>query len=111
VKKLPTALERNAEDAKLLVQVIEFYHQTLLQSPEALDYLAKRGLPSTEAIGHFKLGFANRTLGYRLPEKNRVDGAALAIVEVARERDPPMERVVDGLRGGRAVGHLLPLRQ
>jgi DNA primase catalytic core len=77
VKKLPTALERNAEDAKLLVQVIEFYHQTLLQSPEALEYLAKRGLSSSEAINHFKLGFANRTLGYRLPEKSRVDGAAL----------------------------------
>jgi DNA primase catalytic core len=77
VKKLPTALERNAEDAKLLTQVIEFYHQTLLQSPEALEYLAKRGLSSSEAIGHFKLGFANRTLGYRLPEKNRVEGAVL----------------------------------
>jgi DNA primase catalytic core len=77
VKKLPTALERDAEDAKLLSQVIEFYHQTLLQSPEALEYLAKRGLSSSEAIKHFKLGFANRTLGYRLPEKNRVEGAAL----------------------------------
>jgi DNA primase catalytic core len=77
VRKLPTALERDAEDAKLLAQVIEFYHQTLLQSPEALDYLAKRGLSSSEAIGHFKLGFANRMLGYRLPEKNRVEGATL----------------------------------
>src|ERR1700722_18565371 len=35
VKKLPTALERDVEDAKLLVQVIEYYHQSLLQSPEA----------------------------------------------------------------------------
>jgi DNA primase len=77
VRKLPTTLERNAEDAKLLSQVIEYYHQTLLQSPEALDYLGKRGLSSAEAIKHFKLGFANRTLGYRLPEKNRVEGAAL----------------------------------
>jgi DNA primase len=77
VKKLPTTLERDAEDAKLLTQVIEFYHQTLLQSLEALDYLAKRGLSSSEAIKHFKLGFANRTLGYRLPEKNRVEGSAL----------------------------------
>ncbi len=77
VKKLPTALERNAEDAKLLVQVIDYYHQALLQSPEALDYLAKRGLRSEEAIRHFKLGFANRTLGYRLPDKDRVEGAAI----------------------------------
>ena len=28
-------------------------------------------------IGHFKLGFANRTLGYRLPEKNRKAGAEI----------------------------------
>ena len=28
-------------------------------------------------IEHFRLGFANRTLGYRLPEKNRVAGAEL----------------------------------
>jgi DNA primase catalytic core len=77
VRKLPTALERDAEDAKLLAQVIELYHQTLLQSPEALDYLAKRGLSSSEAVRNFKLGFANRTLGYRLPEKNRVEGSVL----------------------------------
>ena len=30
-----------------------------------------------EAIDHFKLGFANRTLGYRLPLKNRKEGAAI----------------------------------
>ena len=77
VKKLPTALERDVEDAKLLVQVIEYYHQSLLQSPEALDYLQRRGIGSEEAIRTFKLGFANRTLGYRLPEKTRVEGAEL----------------------------------
>ncbi|MCP4044181.1 MAG: toprim domain-containing protein, partial [Gammaproteobacteria bacterium] len=30
-----------------------------------------------EAIDRFKLGFANRTLGYRLPAKNRKEGAAI----------------------------------
>ena len=77
VKKLPTTLARDLEDARLLVQVIDYYHQSLLQSPEALEYLKRRGIASEEAIHTFKLGFANRTLGYRLPEKNRVDGAAL----------------------------------
>ncbi|MCU7850446.1 MAG: toprim domain-containing protein [Candidatus Thiodiazotropha sp. (ex Lucinoma kastoroae)] len=76
VRKLPTALEHNAEDTKLLRQVINYYHETLKQSPEALAYLEKRGI-SGEAINHFKLGFANRTLGYRLPEKNRKEGAAI----------------------------------
>ena len=77
VKKLPTALQPHQDDAKLLVQVIDFYHQTLLQSPEALAYLQRRGIDSPEALTTFKLGFANRTLGYRLPEKTRVQGAVL----------------------------------
>ena len=77
VQKLPSPLERSIEDAKLLVQVIEYYHQALKNSPEALAYLEKRGITSSEAIDHFKLGFANRTLGYRLPAKNRKEGATI----------------------------------
>lgn len=67
-KTLPP-LAAQAEDQKLLQQVIDYYHQTLKQSPEALDYLASRGLKSAELIDTFKLGYANRTLAYRLPEK------------------------------------------
>jgi DNA primase len=77
VKKLPMPIEPDAQDAHLLVQVIEYYHETLLGSPEALDYLTRRGIASEEAIRTFKLGFANRTLGYRLPATNRVEGAAV----------------------------------
>ena len=77
MKKLPTPIERDAEDARLLLQVIDYYHETLLASPEALDYLKRRGIGSEEAIKTFKLGYANRTLGYRLPQKNRVEGAAM----------------------------------
>ncbi|MCP4993418.1 MAG: DNA primase, partial [Gammaproteobacteria bacterium] len=76
VRKLPTALEHNAEDAKLLRHVLDYYHEALKQSPEALAYLEKRGL-SVDAIDHFKIGFANRSLGYRLPAKNRKEGAAI----------------------------------
>jgi len=77
VQKLPTPLARGAEDARLLRQVIDYYHETLLQAPEAQAYLEKRGLASREAIARFKLGYANRTLGYRLPAKTRQEGAAL----------------------------------
>jgi hypothetical protein len=77
VRRLPAPIERDAEDAKLLAQVIDYYHETLLGSPEALDYLKRRGIGSQEAIQTFRLGYANRTLGYRLPEKNRVQGAAI----------------------------------
>src|SRR5208282_5778207 len=43
---------------------------------EAQQYLIKRGLQSAEMVEQFRLGFANRTLGYYLPKSNRVDGAA-----------------------------------
>ncbi len=77
VKKLAAPLEHDAEDARLLVQVVDYYHQTLLQSPEAMQYLEKRGIASADCARHFKLGYANRTLGYRLPDANRIEGAAL----------------------------------
>lgn len=77
VPKLAAPVEVDADDAKLLVQVVDYYHETLKQSPEALAYLEERGIGSAEAIATFKLGFANRTLGYRLPQANRKAGAAL----------------------------------
>jgi DNA primase len=48
-----------------------------LQTPDAQAYLARRGLQSSEMIRHFRLGFANRTLGLRLPSNNRKAGAEL----------------------------------
>jgi DNA primase len=77
VRKLPPPIAREADDRVLLMQVVDYYNDALKQSPEALKYLASRGLKSPEIIDHFKLGFANRTLGYRLPEKNRAAGAEM----------------------------------
>ena len=64
-------------DQELLNQVIDFYHATLKSSPEALDYLEKRGLGSMELIEHFRLGYANRTLAYRLAPKQYKAGAEM----------------------------------
>ncbi len=77
VTKLPPPVEPDAEDHELLAQVVAYYHAALTQSPEALQYLERRGLRSAEMIEHFQLGFANRTLAYRLPAKNRQAGAEL----------------------------------
>ncbi len=77
VPKLPAPLERDADDRALLLQVVSFYHETLKQTPDALKYLAARGLESSEMIAHFRLGYANRTIGYRLPASNRAAGAEL----------------------------------
>ena len=75
VRSLPPPVTLDADDRALLVQVVQYYHQSLKDSPEALAYLEQRGLAHPELIDHFQLGYANRTLGLRLPEKNRKAGA------------------------------------
>jgi DNA primase len=77
VPKLPAPVSRDADGRALLLQVARYYHESLKNSPDALKYVQGRGLTSSEMIEHFQLGFANRTLGYGLPEKNRVAGAEL----------------------------------
>ncbi|MRT58243.1 toprim domain-containing protein [Enterobacteriaceae bacterium RIT693] len=42
----------------LLNQVVDFYHQNLLNSPEAQDWLVRRGLNHPELVSRFRLGFA-----------------------------------------------------
>lgn len=76
-QKIATPFQRDIEDQQLLNQVVDYYHQTLKQSPEAQAYLEKRGLVHPELIKTFKLGFANRSLSYRLPGKKTKDGAAI----------------------------------
>jgi DNA primase len=68
-----TLVQRQA----LLRRVLAYYHDTLKQSPEALDYLQSRGLNHPELTARFQLGYANRTLGYSLPSKQVKAGAEL----------------------------------
>lgn len=75
--KLPCPLDPDADDGTLLDQVSDYYHERLIQSKSALDYLASRGLDDEGLVNRFRIGFADRTLGLRLPEKNRREGEAL----------------------------------
>jgi len=77
VQRLETPFDPASDDATLMRQVVDFYHERLLKTPAALDYLRGRGLLNDEALGKFRLGFADRTLGLRLPDKNRKEGEAI----------------------------------
>jgi len=77
VRKLPSPVKVDADQHEALAQVTAYYCSTLKDSPEALAYLESRGLMSSEMIDHFQLGYANRTLGLRLPASDRVDGEKL----------------------------------
>ena len=63
---------------------------TIKPSPEALAYLESRGLKNAELIATFKLGYANRTLAYRLPQSRRQAGTEsrgrLKAIGILREK-------------------------
>jgi len=89
VRALPPPVEGDADDRKLLSQVVDYYHEAFKGSLEAQSYLQHRGLMSSEMVDAFRIGFANRTLGYRLPEKHRAAGekmrGALQQIGILRE--------------------------
>ncbi|VVD28101.1 CHC2 zinc finger domain-containing protein [Paraburkholderia dioscoreae] len=83
------SLAADADEVVLLGQVASTYHETLKQSPEAQAYLTQRGLVHGEMIDTFRLGYANKSLTYRLPPGYAKEGrdvrAKLQRVGVYRE--------------------------
>ena len=75
--RLDSPLDSAADDAVLMGQVLDFYHERLFRTPAALDYLNRRGLHHEDALKHFRMGFSDRTLGLRLPHMQRKDGEAI----------------------------------
>ena len=75
--KLDPIVTEDAGDNDLRAQVLDYYHETLKRSPEALAYLSSRGLDPETVVEPFRLGFSNRTLGYHLPQKNRKTGKTI----------------------------------
>jgi hypothetical protein len=63
------ALNPTDDDQKLLAQVIDYYQRALKQSAEAINFLHKRGITCAEALDAFRIGYADRTLGLTLPNK------------------------------------------
>ena len=78
-RPLDCLLNPESSDAELLNEVVNYYHQRLLlpENEAARDYLDKRGLDNQDLIEKFKLGFADRSLGLRLPSKQVKKGAEL----------------------------------
>ena len=89
---MPDTLPLNplADDQKLLAQVIDYYCRTLKETTEGLDYLRSRGVTVGEAIDHFRIGYANRTLGLTLPTMDSKAGRDIR--PVAASRPVPKQR-------------------
>jgi hypothetical protein len=76
LRPLPRLCDPGATEQELLGAVLAHYQDERRHSEPALAYLAELGVADALA-DRLGIGFANRTLGYRLPHANRKDGAAL----------------------------------
>lgn len=77
IARLGLPFNPEGTDAELYADIVAYYHERLLKTPAALDYLKGRGLYHEEALTTFQIGFADRTLGLRLPDKTRKEGEAI----------------------------------
>lgn len=77
VPRLACPLDVSADDGAFMGQVAGYYHERFKRMGQAREYLAGRGLGEAGLAEHFQIGFADRTLGLRLPESNRQEGERL----------------------------------
>ena len=75
VPRFENPIAKSASDQELIYTVAEYYHQCLAKNGDAIAYLTKRGLNDSEAIQRFKIGFCDRTLGHRIPNRQTQTGA------------------------------------
>lgn len=77
VRRLPGLFDTEMSDGELVEVVAGFYHRTLATEPEAQAWLGRRRIDGNQVAEIFGVGFSNRTLGFRLPQANRVAGRVL----------------------------------
>ena len=85
VRALPVPVALDADEQTLLDQVIDYYHATLKQSPEALAYLQARGIGHPEAIERFttEAGRLFGVLERQLSSHPYLAGADYSIADIA----------------------------
>jgi DNA primase len=77
VRKLAAPVAADAEDGAVYGDTTGYYHEQMKKTAAGPAYLKARGLTHPLLIDTFRLGVADRTLGLRLPNRQRADGAAI----------------------------------
>jgi len=68
---IPDPHRSDFSDPELLADVLDYYRTTFQRESVPQEYMKSRGLDDAEMLEHFKIGFSNRTLGFRLPAASR----------------------------------------
>jgi hypothetical protein len=76
IRPLPLLCDPDVDDEAVIDAVLAHYQGERRVSEPARQWLVEHGVEELLA-DELRIGFANRTLGYRLPEANRKDGAKL----------------------------------
>jgi DNA primase len=69
--------EDDLADAELLQRVADFYHRNFQSDTAVAKYLESRCCLHPEALSRFKIGFADRSLGYLIPPQTSTVGRRL----------------------------------
>ena len=86
VPQIETAVERDslalghpAMTRRLLGSVVEHYHRTFCERPDAQEYLKARGLVDPELLKAWKVGYADGSLLKTLPKSGEVRDGLIAL--------------------------------
>ena len=85
VPQIETAAVDTATTRRLLGSVVEHYHRTFCERPDAQEYLKSRGLVDAELLKAWKVGYADGSLLKTLPKSGEVRDGLIALGVITAE--------------------------
>jgi len=85
VPQIETAAVDSATTRRLLASVVDHYHRTFCERPDAQEYLKGRGLVDPELLKAWKVGYADGSLLKTLPKSGEVRDGLIALGVITAE--------------------------
>ncbi len=85
VPQIETAAVDSSTSRRLLGSVVEHYHRTFCERPDAQEYLKSRGLVDAELLKAWKVGYADGSLLKTIPKSGEVRDGLIALGVITAE--------------------------
>jgi len=85
VPQIETAAVDSSTTRRLLGSVVEHYHRTFCERPDAQEYLKSRGLVDPELLRSWKVGYADGSLLKTIPKNGEVREGLVALGVITAE--------------------------
>lgn len=85
VPQIETAAVDSSTTRRLLGSVVEHYHRTFCERPDAQEYLQARGLVDPELLRSWKVGYADGSLLKTIPKSGEVRDGLVALGVITAE--------------------------